>query len=873
MEATGKTSNLSRDLRNLLKDIDGKVSVSELLDIGKMAEPKLLESLRNLEREGYVREFVAQDDEGPRTPIGRVPTSQPLSESGEDLDFTAFKPAKTSAKAADDARLQAQAQEIARQAQLTRAREEAAVKSKAEAAARAKAEAERRARASPEAGIRTDTHAKSPSEALDRARREAEERQRRDAEERERREAEARARVEAELSVKRQAEEGIRREQLEKTWREAEEKARRVAEEKARRDEEARARREAEDRFRREAEDRARREIEELTRREIEARRAREEAERRKREEEERARREAEERERRKREERERAERAARIEAEARAKVEGELRARREAEERARREEAERREREVQRRAEEEARKRREAEELENLERSLREQEEQARLEAEEAEREEQARRDEEARSRREDEEEKHQAKEEAKREKEEAKRAREEERARARAEAKEAERLRKAERSRERAGEEAWRGDEDAARSIGDETVSAGAAWARRKPRSLSKQLAVMLFIVLVLGIAALPFVPLETGGYERAAQEWLGEPVKIGAVTVSLVPKPEVRLEKVTIGGESKMRLALVRATPEIGSLLSDRKTLKRLELVNVTVPKEYLGALLEKGRGRSLGVERVAAKGLKIDIPELKLPPLDLDAVVAPDGSLASVELSSTEPKLSVKLRPLGGRASIEIAADSFPLPIGADFPVSEFQAKGSVIPNELVLSEVEARAFGGRLHGNARLRWSDGWSLAGEFEARRMEAAKIAAPLVGSGTLDGKAEYSMKGPLPERMFSNAQLQGSFVIQKGSITNVDMTRLLQGSSTGGGTTLFSEMSGTVSADPNRLLVRQIRLAAGLLNGTGQAEMDPQKNLSGRMLIELRAQTVQARTSIAIAGTLKDPQFRRSN
>jgi len=252
---------------------------------------------------------------------------------------------------------------------------------------------------------------------------------------------------------------------------------------------------------------------------------------------------------------------------------------------------------------------------------------------------------------------------------------------------------------------------------------------------------------------------------------------------------------------------------------------------------------------------------------------MPPLDLDAVVAPDGSLASVELSSTEPKLSVKLRPLGGRASVEIAADSFPLPIGADFPVSEFQAKGSVIPNELVLSEVEARAFGGRLHGNARLRWSDGWSLAGEFEARRMEAAKIAAPLVGSGTLDGKAEYSMKGPLPERMFSNAQLQGSFVIQKGSITNVDMTRLLQGSSTGGGTTLFSEMSGTVSADPNRLLVRQIRLAAGLLNGTGQAEMDPQKNLSGRMLIELRAQTVQARTSIAIAGTLKDPQFRRSN
>lgn len=865
MEATGKTSSLSRDLRNLLKDIDGKVSVSELLDLGKMAESKLLEALNGLEKDGYVREFVAQRDESARSPAGRVPGSQPPSESGEDLDFTAFKPAKPPARTADNAKLQAQAQEIARQAQVTRAREEAGAKARAEAAARAKAEAEMRARVLPELGTTIDRQASSQGDALDRARREAEERQRREAEEKDRREAEVRARIEADLAVRRQAEEGIRREQSEK--------ARREAGEKAKREQEAQARREAEDRVRREAEERARREIEELTRKEIEARRAREEAERRKREEEERARKEAEERERRRREEREQAERAARIEAEARAKVEAELRARRESEERARREEEERREQESGRRAEDEARKRREAEELENLERSLREQEQQARLEAEQAEGEQQARREEERFPGESEEEEQRAKEEEAGREKEEAKRAREEERAQARAEAKEAEKRRKAERAGERAGEEAWRGDEDAARASGEETLSARAAWARRKPRSLSKQLALLLLVILVAGVAALPFVPLDPTGYERAAQEWLGEPVKIGSVTVSLVPTPQLKFEKVAIGRQARMRVALIRATPEIGSLLSERKTLKRLELDHATLPREYLGALLVKGKGGWLGVERIVAKRLKIDIPELNLPPLDLEAAVAPDGSLVSVTLSSTEPRLSVKLQPLGGRASIEIASDSVPLPLGADFPVNDFQAKGTVTRSELALSSVEGRAYGGRLRGNARLRWSDGWSLAGEFEARQLEAAKIATPLVGAGTLGGKATYSMKGLLPERLLLNAQLEGSFAIQKGSINNVDMTRLLQGSSTGGGTTPFSEMSGSVSADPNRLLVRQIRMAAGLLNGTGQAEMDPQKNLSGRLQIELRAQTVQARATVAITGTLKDPQFRRSN
>jgi hypothetical protein len=316
------------------------------------------------------------------------------------------------------------------------------------------------------------------------------------------------------------------------------------------------------------------------------------------------------------------------------------------------------------------------------------------------------------------------------------------------------------------------------------------------------------------------------------------------------------------------------VIKATPVITSLLDDRISLKSFELENVTFPREFLPALLQdKGRRGSFGVQRIAAKGLKLDIPELNLPALEVDARLSSDGALQSVMFSSAERKLSVKLQPQGGRAGIEISADAFPLPVGMDLTLGEFVAKGTVTRSELALSQAEGRAFGGRLLGNVRLRWSNGWSMDGEFTVRQMEAGKIAAPLVAGGTLAGKAAYSMKGLLPERMILNSQLDGNFTIQKGSITNVDMTRLLQGSGTGGGTTIFSEMSGSFTADPNRLLVRQIRMAAGLLNGTGQLEMDPQKNLSGRMQIELRAQSVQARATLTVAGTLQNPQFRRSN
>ena len=57
----------------------------------------------------------------------------------------------------------------------------------------------------------------------------------------------------------------------------------------------------------------------------------------------------------------------------------------------------------------------------------------------------------------------------------------------------------------------------------------------------------------------------------------------------------------------------------------------------------------------------------------------------------------------------------------------------------------------------------------------------------------------------------------------------------------------------------------------VRQLRMAAGLMAASGNAEADSQGKLSGRLQVELRAQAVQARAGVTISGTLKEPQFKR--
>ncbi len=258
------------------------------------------------------------------------------------------------------------------------------------------------------------------------------------------------------------------------------------------------------------------------------------------------------------------------------------------------------------------------------------------------------------------------------------------------------------------------------------------------------------------------------------------------------------------------------------------------------------------------------------MKVDLAGLTLPALDMEALFAPEGALQSLTLVNAERKLIAKLEPDGARMKIQLEAQKLPLPFGTEFALDEFSGKGVISTSELAFSEFEAHAYDGFLSGNARLRWGATWSLDGEINARQVEAAKIASPLMGAGKVEGKLVYTMRSPAPDKLFAAGRAEGGFTVEKGSIANLDMTRVLQGSTTAGGSTLFSEMTGNVVADANRIQLRNLRMAAGLLNAGGSLDVDSQGGLAGRIQVELRN---QARATLAVSGTLKEPQFRRSN
>lgn len=444
-ETLGKTKNLSREQRKILKEIDGKASLGDLVVQIGMDEAKLQAAIGKLLAEDYIREFgssappearAAGDTVFGLTMPARIEAAnsqltigdfframeQPQSQ-GVSLDFRDLSRSDAAEKlslenaaaqveqtrraieeeaqritrqaqqqAADAARLQAEqqtrraAEEAARRAAEEQAKKEAEAKAAREAELAQQQAAEQARRKAEEQAQR---EAQAAAAAEERARREAEERERKKADEEMRRQAEERTRKEAqEREAREQARIKAEQEQLvlQEARRVAEDAARREAEERSRQEAAARERQAAEEAARHAAEEQARQLADEAARLAAEAQ-ALQEAEaaqaRARQEAEALAQREAEDLVRRQAEEEARrtAEEQAKKEAQEQARIKAREAARRVAEELAQREASAQAKAEAERQARERAE---EEARLADEERARREAEEQARKEAEE---------------------------------------------------------------------------------------------------------------------------------------------------------------------------------------------------------------------------------------------------------------------------------------------------------------------------------------------------------------------------------------------------------------------------------------------------------------------------------------------------------
>ncbi|HSO06128.1 MAG TPA: AsmA-like C-terminal region-containing protein, partial [Pelomicrobium sp.] len=379
---------------------------------------------------------------------------------------------------------------------------------------------------------------------------------------------------------------------------------------------------------------------------------------------------------------------------------------------------------------------------------------------------------------------------------------------------------------------------------------------------------------------IGLIHVVPLD---FARSAAEStlaarLGEPVSVSSAQGALFP-PHLTLHGLKIGADGA--LTAERASlPGLTGLLGNVGELKRFRIENVRVSEAGVQKLAKwnaGGSGAALPVEAVELRNVTLALPEVSVPAFDGELVMASDGKVQRIDLTSADGRISGQIALAGGALKIQATAQSWQLPLGAPLTFDNLQLKATATPGRLEVEQFDGLLFGGRTVGKGIITWGNGWALAGDAELTAVNVEGLlkaylnAAPVAGS--LRTKLTLATRGDSLKGMFAAPEVGGDFLIERGALNSVDLSKALRAGSREGsrGQTKFQDLAGKMALAQNRYTFTDLKLGAGLLSATGTVEAAPDQALSGRLYVEISSAATPLRGTLTVSGTAAEPVVQR--
>jgi 8-oxo-dGTP pyrophosphatase MutT (NUDIX family) len=455
---------------------------------------------------------------------------------------------------------------------------------------------------------------------------------------------------------------------------------------------------------------------------------------------------------------------------------------------------------------------------------------------------------------------------------------ARAEARERARREAEEKARI-KAEGKARKKSEALSRAEAEAVRKA--VAKAQGVVRAGNRLRTVLSLFTFLIAIPLIL----LHFVPLNTylPDVEKAFSDRLHEPVRISSLRVSLLPWPHVKLEDIIIGTQREVTIADAKIVPELTALFSGRKDIRNLEIASVSLERRNLRMFplltAPGGAADAFRVRHVTLKNIKLTVNGSALPAFHGELDLGAGGDLKTAWIASADGTIKVDILPRSGKYDLRIAAKKWAIPARTEVLVDELRARATATPEELRVTDLEARLYDGTLTGTARLGWAgEIISLDGDIGLTELDFQPLLAlftqAISATGRLDAKMRYASRGRSLPQLLDNPSVRASFRIRGGSLGNVDLFRAIKASSgeeISGGATEFRELSGTLLLQPGQIQLRQLKLLSGFLSARGSADLSPDRKLSGEIHTELATPRMRLASRFAIAGRLGELTLRR--
>jgi uncharacterized protein involved in outer membrane biogenesis len=214
-------------------------------------------------------------------------------------------------------------------------------------------------------------------------------------------------------------------------------------------------------------------------------------------------------------------------------------------------------------------------------------------------------------------------------------------------------------------------------------------------------------------------------------------------------------------------------------------------------------------------------------------------------------------------------------MNLSASGWAPPIGPGLQFDELTLAAVINRQQANVTRIEGRVGSAVIKGVAKVNWGNSVRVAGELNVSNGDLGQLLARFTrefsASGTLSANMTYVVQGSTLSGLFNNPRLEASFNIEKGVLNNVDLVRAIQSPSRDGirgGKTSFDVLAGSLEITGNRYSYRQLRLNSGPMNASGNFDLTPDGDLSGRISAELGTKSVVvARGILNVAGNLKAP------
>jgi len=395
-----------------------------------------------------------------------------------------------------------------------------------------------------------------------------------------------------------------------------------------------------------------------------------------------------------------------------------------------------------------------------------------------------------------------------------------------------------------------------------------------RRKPVPVGKIVSAFLLLIL-LTIALLPYVmPLDAfiPGIEKNLSAQFKQTVHVDSLHVELFPRPKLQLGNVSIGDSQELKVANVAATFSLSTFFSESKRIREVKLRDVVLEGDSfakeIASLQLLGTSANYPVQHVTMSNAKVVSEKMSLPAFNGEVLLNDKGHVSQLILKSADAKFDIDLQQQRGRWIMVLNASKTSLPAFPNVQFDDLSAKGEFVDGEINFVELKGQAYGGFLHGNARLKWRQDWTLLGHVEATSIELNKMFPKYGVSGVLAGSFNYLSSSHRLDKLAASPKMNGSFLVQKGSVEGLDMVeivrqRIKQGVASG--STRFDELAGDFQANENVQSFHNLKIFSGILHARGAFNVRENEQLAGRFSVELKARAGSSK--LLLSGTLTEP------